>query len=271
MPRTASVLLLLLSSGCASLGSYSPLHQLEQALVYQPETLPDTGLEKLPARVEEVWIDGDTGVRLNGWFVEADRPRGVLLYCHGNGGSVRSWGPVAVELQRKHQLSVLVFDYRGFGRSTGTPSEEGIVADARAARRWLADRMGVSEQDIILMGRSLGGAVAIQLAAEDGCRGLVLQSTFKSLPSVARRSAWWLLPDLNMQNRFPSIDRIPRYQGRVLISHGDADRLIPDSHGRKLYEAAPGPKEYISIPGGDHNCESTEEFAHALDRLVEQT
>ena len=113
---------------------------------------------------------------------EAPAPRAVVLYAHGNAGNVAGWAWVLRLFRDRLGCSVLVFDYRGYGRSEGAPDEAGILVDARAARRWLAQRTGVAESEIVLVGTSLGGAVAVDLAAADGARGLVLESTFTSLP-----------------------------------------------------------------------------------------
>ena len=173
-------------------------------------------------------------------------------------------------LREQHHVAVLLFDYRGYGRSEGTPDEQGILRDARAARCWLAERTEVAESDIVLMGRSLGGAVAVDLAAEDGARGLVLASTFSSLPDVAAHHVPWLLPRWNMTQRFNSAEKIARYKGPLLQAHGDADRLVPIQSARKLYEAANEPKQFLVIPGADHNDPQNEEFRERLDRFFDQ-
>ena len=144
------------------------------------------------------------------------------------------------------------FDYRGYGRSEGTPSEAGVLADARAARTWLARRAGIGENQIVLMGRSLGGAVAVDLAA-DGARGLVLESTFTSMPEVGHAAMPWLPVRTLMQTQFNSLAKISNYHGPLLQSHGTADRLIPYAMGRQLFEGANEPKQFIAIAGGDHN------------------
>jgi fermentation-respiration switch protein FrsA (DUF1100 family) len=134
--------------------------------------------------------------------------------------------------------SVLVFDYRGYGKSEGTPSEAGLLADARAARRWLAARTGVAERDIVVVGKSLGGGVAVDLAAKDGARALILESTFPSLPEVAAHHVPWLPTHWLMNTRLNSVAQIGNYHGPLLQSHGDADRTIPYEMGRKLFDAA---------------------------------
>src|SRR6478752_6993546 len=133
------------------------------------------------------------------------------------------WGPhsTTASLKRRHKLAGLAPDYRGFGKSEGKPSEQGLYQDARAARKWLADKEHIAESDVILMGVSLGGAVAIELAAHDGARGLVLASTFTSLPAAAQSRVSWLPMDLVLSTRMDSLSKIKDYRGPLLISHGE--------------------------------------------------
>jgi fermentation-respiration switch protein FrsA (DUF1100 family) len=149
---------------------------------------------------------------------------------------------------------VFIVDYRGFGRSAGSPSESGIIQDARAARRWLAERAKVNEADIVLIGRSLGGAVAVQLAAEHPPRALILERTFTTLPDAAASRYPFLPTRLCMRNRFDSLLAIGRYHGPLLQSHGTSDEVIPFDLGSRLYDAALSKQKcFISIPGGRHN------------------
>jgi fermentation-respiration switch protein FrsA (DUF1100 family) len=171
-------------------------------------------------------------------------------------------------LQEKLGVSVLGFDYRGFGRSEGTPGEAGILADARAARRWLAGRAGVAESDIVLVGRSLGGAVAVDLAARDGARGLVLENTFTSIREVAAGKTWPLPSHWLLTTRLDSLARIGAYRGPLLQTHGDSDRVIPYQLGVRLFEAANHPKRFVRVPGGDHNDAPSVEYYRAMDELL---
>jgi fermentation-respiration switch protein FrsA (DUF1100 family) len=173
-----------------------------------------------------------------------------------------------VILNERHGLAVMTFDYRGYGRSEGKPTEAGIMQDAQAARRWLAARTGVAEYDIIVMGQSMGGAVAVDLAARDGARALILASTFTSLPDAGAEAMPFLLPHWNMTMRMNSLKKIRQYQGPVLISHGDADEIIPFSHGQKLYKAAPGRKQFFREVGGRHNDARSEEYRVAFEAFL---
>lgn len=256
------------SAGCNALSPVSPLARLEQRMVFQPARYPDGDWQPADLSQEDAWFAVEDGTRLHGWFVEAAHPRAVALFCHGNAGNVTTRAQSLQILRDRHGLSVLCFDYRGYGRSEGKPSEDGLIMDARAARKWLSQRTGVAESDILLMGRSLGGGVAVQLAADDGARGLVLASTFTSLPDVGAEHMPWMSPRLVMRNRFNSLDALPRYHGPVLISHGDADEIIPWEQGRTLFDACSGPRQFITIPGGRHNDPQSEEYRQALDTFI---
>jgi len=165
---------------------------------------------------------------------------------------------------------VLALDYRGFGKSEGKPSEQGLYQDARAARRWLAEKEHIAESDVILMGVSLGGAVAVDLAARDGARGLVLASTFTSLPAAAQHKTPLLPMAMILSTRMDSLSKIKDYHGPLLVSHGEADEVVPYKHGQALYAAAPGPKKLITVAGGKHNDPQPEEYRLALDEFLDQ-
>lgn len=275
MPRSFLVLLraqlliaMAAAGGCASLGPLSPLRPMEQAIVFQPAVHPAGDWSPAGLKFEDVWFESEDGTRLHGWLVDHPQPRGVALFCHGNGGNVTVLAELLQTLNSRHRLAVMTFDYRGYGRSAGQPSETGVIQDARAARKKLAERMKLPERDIILMGQSLGGAVAVDLAAADGARALVLSSTFTSLPAVGASHLPWLLPRWNMTMRMDSLAKIERYQGPVLISHGDADEVIPFSHGEALYAAVPGPKRFYREPGGKHNDPGTAAYRQVLEEFL---
>jgi fermentation-respiration switch protein FrsA (DUF1100 family) len=239
---------------------------LEDTIVFQPRAYPN-GDWTPETGIEDAWFEAD-GNKLHGWFSEAKQPRAVVLYTHGNAGNISSLRPLLQLYRDKLNASILVFDYRGYGRSEGIPSEEGILVDARAARKWLADRAHVREQDIVLVGHSLGGGVAVDLAAKDGARGLVLESTFTSLPDAAA-GQFPLLPYRSlMHNRLDSLSKISNYHGPLLQMHGDADRVIPYDVGRKLFNAANEPKQFVSVPGGGHNGPPSRAYLAALDQFL---
>lgn len=143
------------------------------------------------------------------------------------------------------------------------------MLDARAARRWLADRTDINETDIVLWGESLGGGVMVDLASLDGARGLVLERTFTSLPEVGALSFPFLPVRLLMRNRLDSLSKITAYRGPLLICHGDVDSIIPCELGRRLFAAANEPKQFVQLPGIDHNDPLPEAWDDALDAFFD--
>ena len=241
----------------------------EDRMVFVPAPYPGGNWHPEGLLIEDAWFDSPDGLRLHGWYVPHAKPRAVVLLCHGNGGNVTSRIEMVQALHDDAGASVLAFDYRGYGRSEGKPNEKGVLADARAARAWLARREGIAEQDIVLLGRSLGGAVAVDLAAADGARALVLQSTFTSAPDVAAWHYWWLPVRPLMRNRFDSAAKIGDYHGPLLVSHGDADRTVPIHLGRRLFELANEPKEFFLVPGGHHDALPSDAYFRKLTEFLE--
>jgi hypothetical protein len=249
--------------------SFSPLGNLERSLIFAPTRYPAGNWTPAGLWFEDAWFAAADRVKLHGWYVPHEHPRAIVLFCHGNAGNLSDWAGVLRILHDRVGVGVMIFDYRGFGRSEGTPGEAGVLLDARAARAWLARRLAIEPGRIVLMGRSLGGAVAVDLAAAEGARGLVLESTFTSMPEVVRHLHPWLPAGALMQTRLDSLAKIVRYHGPLLQSHGTADRLIPYRIGRRLFEAANPPKQFVAIPGGDHNDPQTEEYYAALARFLD--
>jgi len=266
--RAIVVLLALLAPGCAALGRYSPTASMERRGVFQPAKYPAGEWNPTAVLVQDASFAAADGTRLHGWYVRHPQPRGHALLLHGNAGNVTLLAETLRMLNRRHNLAVLALDYRGFGKSEGTPSEEGLYQDARAARRWLAETEKIAESDVILMGFSLGGAVAIDLAARDGARGLIVSNTFTSLPDVAQYHWPWLPMNLVLTTRMNSLEKIKRYHGPLLLSHGDADEVVPHKQGAELYAAATGPKRFITVAGGKHNDAQPEEYRVALDQFL---
>jgi uncharacterized protein len=244
------------------------LGKLETALVFIPRRYPVGDWHPAGLAFEDAWFHSADGTQLHGWFLPQTRPRAVVLFCHGNEGNVATWAGALRIIHDRLSVAVLGFDYRGYGRSEGSPSEAGILADARAARAWLAHRAGIPENQIVVMGRSLGGAVAIDLAAQDGARALVVESTFTSAPDIADAKLPWLPLRRLMRTQLDSMAKIRNYQGPFLQSHGTDDRLVPFEMGQRLFAAANEPKRFVTIPGGGHNDPQTDEYYVALSDFL---
>jgi len=237
---------------------------LEESLIFFPSRYPEGDWSPAGIPIEDAWFEAPDGTKLHGWYVPRKDAKATVLFSHGNGGNITHRIDLLRALHKQVGVSVLMFDYRGYGRSGGKPNEAGILADARAARAWLAKREGIAEHDIVMMGESLGGAVAVDLAARDGARGLVLQSTFSSLPDVAACHYAWLPVRWAMRTRLDSCSKIGDYHGPLLQSHGDADTIVPFACGRRLFDAANEPKQFVVIRDRDHNDPLPGDYFDAL-------
>ncbi len=202
--------------------------------------------------LEEVWFQAADGARLFGWYVEAQADRPVILWCHGNAGNIINRLENLRELYRIG-LSVFIFDYRGYGRSQGRPSEEGLYQDALGAHDYLTRTRMILPERIVLFGRSLGAAVAGELAVQKPAAGLILESSFPSIEAVAKFHYGGVPVHWLLGADFKLIDRLPQLSLLKLIIHGDKDDIIPLELGRQVFEAAKPPKSFYVIPGADHN------------------
>jgi fermentation-respiration switch protein FrsA (DUF1100 family) len=241
---------------------------LDAGFIFFPNRYPEGDWQPRGFTFEDAWIQTEDGVRIHGWYCPVDRPRAVVLACHGNAGNITLSASRLTMLTKRFHVSVLMFDYRGYGRSDGQPSEKGVLADGRAARAWLASKANVKEKDVVLLGSSLGGGVAVQLAAERGARGLILENTFSSMVDVAAHHYPGLPVSWLMTNRFESARHIGAYHGPLLQVHGDADQIVPFESGRKLFAAANEQKKFVRIAGGDHNDPPTEDYLKELDAFL---
>lgn len=254
--------------GCISGGRFSAMPGWEKRLAFHPAKFPQGDWRPTNLIYEDVWFEAEDGTRLNAWYVPHPNPRGHALILHGNAGNLTDLAESLSLLGKQHQLSVLAFDYRGYGKSSGEPTEEGLLQDARAGRKWLAKKENIAERDVILLGREIGGAIALQLAAEDGARGVVTAATFKSLPDFAQKYSPLMPAKLVLSMRFDAVAAIKKYEGPVMIAHGDADEVVPFEHALALYSSAKGPKQLVTISGGKHDDPLPEEYRTALDKFL---
>jgi fermentation-respiration switch protein FrsA (DUF1100 family) len=273
----------------------------QRSLIYLPSRAPrieaaDAGLGT--GRVSTVTLDTDDGLRLRGWYVLPDgSPTGslveddvypdhggpVILYFSGNAGN-RAYRTQDFELLAELGCHVLVFDYRGYGDNAGSPSEERLAADAHAVWRYAAETRGIAADRLILLGESLGGGVAVRLAAElseagTPPGGLILRATFSSLVDAAAYHYPWLPVRLLMIDRFPSADRIPRVTCPILHIHGSRDQIVPIQLGRKLHAAAREQsstgiaKRFVQLPNAGHNdilLVAEDEFRQAVGEFLQR-
>ncbi len=227
-----------------------------------------------PAQVglsyHDVTLTTEDGETLHGWWLPNDRPRATLLFFHGNAGNI-SHRLDSLELFHELGLAVLIIDYRGYGRSSGKPTEAGLYRDGQAAWQWLTQTQDVRPENIILFGRSLGGAVASWLAGRVEAAGLIVESVFTSVPDVAAEIYWWLPVRLLSRLDFDTADYIRRTDLPILVVHSTDDEIIPFEHGQRLQDIAGGRGTMLEIQGGHSTgfIESRERYRRGLQQFVE--
>jgi hypothetical protein len=272
--RTLAALLAVtaaLAVGCAT------LDETERKMIFQPSDATWGRGAEFAKDMQSTWIEFDSTVteqpvRLHALWAEAksgDAKGPVLLYLHGARWNVESSTPRVRRLQDMG-FSVLAVDYRGFGKSSpGLPSEATAYEDAQAAWRWLAQKY--PERPRYIFGHSLGGAIAIDLAAKvDDERGTIVEATFTSIPDVASTMKWgWLPIGPLITQRFESVRKVARIGSPLLVVHGDSDSLIDVALARKLYEAATGPKRFVLVEGGSHHSTMSVGFDQYRQALAE--
>lgn len=210
---------------------------------------------------------------LHGWFCPHPNPRHVVLYSHCQSEHVASLVSVVARLQEMLAATVLVYDYRGYGKSTGRPTEAGCITDGLAAQQWLAERTGTLPEEIVLIGRSLGGAVNVAVAAERGAKALVLENTFSRLTDVAAYKFPWAPVRTLMTQRYDSIDRIKSYHGPLMQLHGTRDRVVRAKFARDLFRACPSDQKrfFVQRRGVHHEPAPLAFYAELNEFLAETT
>lgn len=222
---------------------------LQDRLVYHPESGHVASPSDWEVPHEEVFFQAKDNVKLHGWFLHGDPHGPVIIYCHGKNGNI-SHREAMLTLLHNLKLNVFIFDYRGYGKSAGFPTEEGTAMDARAAYQWLTVTRRVPSSRIIVMGRSLGGGVASRLASEVPSAGLILMSTFTSLSDAGQWAYPWLPVKQLLKYRYPNLENINKVTVPVLILHSQDDEVVPFFHGRALFKAANSPKQFVELKGG---------------------
>ncbi|HYV35400.1 MAG TPA: alpha/beta hydrolase [Gemmataceae bacterium] len=244
-------------------GKIAVLMMLENSLVYHPAG-PEDWTPPPSSLVQDVELTSAAGDTIHGWWFPLEGSTGALLYFHGNAGNLSARGHWMSVLREQLGQSVLIVDYPGYGKSSGSPNEAGCYAAADAAYDWLTKNQKIPGENILIYGASLGGGIAVDLASRKPHRALILIKTFTSAPDVGQEAYPWLPIRWLMRNRFDSLDKLANCKQPIFIAHGDADRVVPFSHGERLYAAAPGAKKFLRIPGGDHNDSLPGDFFEIL-------
>jgi fermentation-respiration switch protein FrsA (DUF1100 family) len=243
---------------------------LENSFVYHPCTAAQDWQGPPHEGVRDVHLTAADGTAIHAWWCPREGADGALLYCHGNAGNLSHRGPNILALQKELGVSVLIFDYPGYGKSEGRPSEAGCYAAADAGYDWLVKEAKVPPERIILYGSSLGSGVATELASRHKHRALILMSAFTSAPDVGHDIYPWLPTRLLMRNRFDNLAKLKKCCGPVIVCHGTADVIIGYHHGERLFAAANEPKLFHRIEGGHHDEALPEAFFREARQFLEK-
>lgn len=229
----------------------------EERFIFRPTRAPAAGVVPEELGVEQCHFLTRDGVRLHAWWHPGegeDDParRPVVLWCHGNAGNLTHRAD-NLRILARSGLSVLLFDYRGYGQSQDKPSEVGLYLDAEAAYRYVVDQRGISPVRVVVFGRSLGSAVALHAALKHRTAGLIMESPFESVAAMVAQMPVLRVFAAFLKSRFKNRERVRWLKVPLLVVHGDRDRTVPIEQGRAVFAAAPEPKEFYVVEGAGHN------------------
>jgi fermentation-respiration switch protein FrsA (DUF1100 family) len=225
----------------------------EEKLIFIPTRYPGGDWNPAGLQFEDVKFSAADGTALHGWYCPVESPRATVLISHGNAGNITHRAD-EIQLWHRHlNVSVFIYDYRGYGQSRGSPNETGVYADARAAYHWLTEVRGIPARQIVLRGESIGSAVSLQLALEVAHRALIMESPFTSATEMGERMLPWLPVRWLIRNRFDNMAKITQYNGPLLVTHGTRDSIVPFEMGERVFERANDPKRFYAVRGADHN------------------
>lgn len=224
------------------------MYFLQGQIMYHPQdkiyaTPRDVGLE-----YKDVNFASEDGVDLHGWFIPADRSPLTVLYFHGNAGNI-SGRLETIQLLHQLGLNVFIFDYRGYGSSKGKPTKEGTYRDAAAAWNYLISERNIAEEQIVIMGRSLGGSIAAWLAARENPAAVVIESTFTSAAELGGEIYPWLPVRFILKHNYDTQKHLQQIDEPLFMAHSRDDQIVPFNHGKKLFELANDPKQFLEMRG----------------------
>ena len=251
------------------------LYIFQSHYIYFPEKKLVTTPAAIQLNYEEVVLRIDENTDIYGWWIPHSEAHFTLLFLHGNAGNI-SHRLESIALFHDMKLSVLIIDYQGYGLSDGKPGEEGTYLDAEAAWNYLVDEKQINPDNIIIFGRSLGGAVATWLATQVTPGALILESTFTSIVEIAKHYYPYLPVSIIARIHYPSIERITSVSSPLLIIHSQDDDVIPYAHGRRLFDTSTGNKTFLDINGNHNNgfltsgIDYTNGIRHFIERLTKK-
>lgn len=249
------------------------LYFYQPKLVFHPLFEIEATPELISLDYEDLSLATSDGETINAWWIPHPEAKANLLFFHGNAGNI-SHRLDSINIFHQLGLSVLIIDYRGYGKSTGTPSEQGSYIDAETAWDYLTKEKEIPDKDIILFGRSLGGAVATWLAAKQSAAALIIESTFTSIADMGKHYYPYLPTSLLARIEYLSIERIANIKTPILVIHSQSDEIVPYQYGQKLFEKAKtettNEKSFLEIIGG-HNegyLISGKQYTDGLNRFI---
>ena len=244
------------------------IRHLEKRSLYFPLRAIETTPKGINLHYEDVVLTTKDGIQISGWFIPAANPRATLLFCHGNAGNI-SHRIEKIQIFNALNINILIFDYRGYGMSKGSPSESGLYLDAETMYNYLLSRKNIPPQKIIVYGESLGGAVAIDLAGKHESGGIIIEESFTSSRDMGRK-IFPFIPEFIYKTKFDSLQKIKNIKSPKLIFHSVDDEIVPVEHGKKLFEAARESKEFVQLRGGHNDAFviSRELFMEKIDLLT---
>ncbi|MGI9454940.1 MAG: alpha/beta hydrolase [Aeoliella sp.] len=247
------------------------IRAIERLLVYPAPSTKSGDWDPRWIDNEEVWFESSDSTRLFGWYVPHPDPRHIILYSHGNNEHLGNQVNTLLRLQSTLNATVFVYDYRGYGKSEGKPTEQGLITDGLAAQKWLAERVGLPLSEIVLMGRSLGGGVSVAMATQQPCKAVVIDATFSRMVDAASYNYPWLPVKTMMRDRYDSVARVKNYTGPIFQSHRATDEVVPVALARKVTDRAAGKlKQFFEIPHGRHNEPLPPDYYTALGEFLDR-
>jgi len=247
------------------------LKYYEKKGIYFPVRKIDLTPREIGFEFEDVYFFSSEGTKLNGWYIPAKESRATLLFCHGNAGNI-SHRIEAIDMFCRIGFDVFIFDYRGYGRSQGSPTEEGLYTDAHAAFKYLIDKRNLNEGSIVVYGKSLGANVAVDLCSKVRPAALISESAFASALEMGKKLFPFLPIKWFITIKYDALSKIKDVTVPKLIIHSEDDEIIPFQQGRKLFEAATEPKEFYPMRGGHNEAifQFREDFVNKIDVFIQK-
>jgi len=243
------------------------MYAAQESFIFKPDPVVKP-VEKVFSTAQEVAIQSPEGIGLQTWYKPAIAGAPTLVMFHGNAGNLSTRARL-IDIFDNNERGVLIFSWRGFGINAGTPSEQGLYADARAVLQWL-QMQGVSSDEIIIYGESLGSGVAVQMATETQLKGVILAAPYTRISDLAREDYAWLPVDLLLKHRFDSMDKIKQLSEPLVVMHSKDDRVIPFSLGNTLYQAANEPKRMQAYTDRQHTGFTEQDIEEAITWIMAQ-